>query len=114
VDSPTAIPNIHRRIFATNTGSTSNASISLHNGLGEESFCTGGRLWERETLVVKEYEALGEVRWKPKDWFLGVPELLGWSNSSSVANPGDEMEKLELLIVVAKLVLELVADGSDK
>ena len=40
-DSPTAIPNIHRRIFATDTGSTSNASISLHASDGL-AFCTGG------------------------------------------------------------------------
>jgi len=29
-------------------------------------------------------------------------------------NPGGEVEQLELLIVVAKLALELVVDGSDK
>ena len=59
-DSPTAIPNIHRRIFATDTESTFNASISLHIGLGEESLCT-------ETLVVEEYEELEGAKWKAKD-----------------------------------------------
>jgi hypothetical protein len=57
--------------------------------------------------LANECEELEGARWKPKDCFVGVSELLRRCNSSCVVKLTDEA--MELLIV-AELALELVKE----